>query len=63
MVCNSVSDYLCELVQADQLRKERKRLEAEVMRGIECKENTPLTAETWDAMRSELQARIAQRQG
>ena len=41
------------------LRKERLALEAEVLRGLECKERIPMTDEVWDAMRQEVQDRLA----
>ena len=55
----NVSDYLCDLVQADRLKKERQVMEAEVLRAIECKERIEVTDETWDAMWQEVQDRLA----
>ena len=55
----NAGDYVCELVQADMLRKERLALEAEVQRGLECKERILMTDEVWDAMRQEVQDRLA----
>ena len=57
----SADDYVCELVQADMLRKERLALEAEVLRGLDCKERILMTDEVWDAMRQEVQDRMAAR--
>ena len=60
----NAGDYIRELVQADQLRKEQLRkeklaLEAEVIRGLECKEFIVMTDEVWAAMRQEVQDRLA----
>ena len=62
----NAGDYIRELVQADQLRKEQLRkerlaLEAEVIRGLECKETVPFNEQTWNEMRVELQRRIEQK--
>ena len=59
----NASDYISELVQADQLRKERLALEAEVLRGLECKETVPFNNETRDKMRAELYRRLERKQG
>ena len=58
----NVSDYIRELVQADQLKKERQALEAEVLRAIECNEFIPLTDEVWDQMRETLNERLRAKQ-
>ena len=55
---SSISDYLCNLLQADRLRKERQAIEAEVLRGLECQERIEMTDETWDAMYQEVQDRL-----
>ena len=55
----NVSDYICELVQADQLKKERQALEAEVLRGLQCEERIVMTDEVWEGMRQEIQDRLA----
>ena len=55
----NAGDYFCEPVRADMLRKERLALEAEVLRGLECKERIAMTEEVWDAMRQEVQDRLA----
>jgi len=51
----NAGDYFCELVQADMLRKEKLALEAEVLRGLECKERIVMTDEVRAAMRQEVQ--------
>ena len=55
----TAGDYVCELVQADMLRKERLALEAEVLRGLECRETVPFNEQTWNEMRAEIQDRLA----
>ncbi|MCL2347809.1 MAG: hypothetical protein FWC50_06050 [Planctomycetaceae bacterium] len=55
----NASDYFRELVEADQLRKERLALEAEVLRGLECKERIEMTDEAWDDLYQEVQDRLA----
>lgn len=55
----NVSDYIRELVQADQLKKERLALEAEVLRALECNEFIEATDETWDGMWQEVLDRLA----
>jgi len=58
----SAGDYFCELVQADMLRKEKLALEAEVLRGLECRETVPFNAQTRSEMRAELLRRLEQKQ-
>jgi antitoxin ParD1/3/4 len=55
----NASEYFCELVQADQRKKERQALEAEVLRGMQCKERIVMTDEVWESMRQEVQDRLA----
>jgi Arc/MetJ-type ribon-helix-helix transcriptional regulator len=59
----NASDYVCELVEADRLRKERLALEAEVLRSLECKEFIPFNAQTRNEMRAELYRRLEQKRG
>ena len=59
----NASEYFCELVQADQVRKEKLALEAEVLRGLECQEMIPLTDKVWSEMRETLKERLNARQG
>jgi len=55
----NASAYFCELVQADQRKKEQQALEAEVLRGMQCEERIVMTDEVWEAMRQEVQDRLA----
>ena len=59
----NAGDYVCELVQADMLRKEKLALEAEVLRGLECRETVPFNAQTRNEMRAELRRRLEQKRG
>jgi hypothetical protein len=60
---SSISDYLCKLLQADQLQKERQTIEAEVLRGLQCHETVPFNAQTRNEMRAELLRRLEQKRG
>jgi antitoxin ParD1/3/4 len=59
----NTDDYFRELVEADQWRKEKRALEAEVLRGLECKEMIPLTDEVWNQMRETLNERLRVKRG
>ncbi|HXT61141.1 MAG TPA: type II toxin-antitoxin system ParD family antitoxin [Pirellulales bacterium] len=48
----SVSDYIGELVRADHAQAS---LEAEVVRGLESGEPTPMTSGDWSELRSRIQ--------
>ena len=50
---SNVSEYVGELIRADQIQKSRAVLEAEVIKGI-CSPKAPMTDEDW----AELRARI-----
>ena len=54
----NASEYFCELVQTDRLRKEKLAIEAEVLRGLECQERIVMTDEAWDALYQEVQDRL-----
>jgi len=55
----SISDYLCHLVQVDQLQKEKQAIEAEVLRGLECTERITMNDDMWNDMYQEVQDRLA----
>ena len=59
----NAGDYFCELVQADMLREERLALEAEVLRGLQCRETVPFNDQTRNEMRAELLRRLEQKRG
>lgn len=50
----SVSDYIGELVRADHAQTS---LEAEVIKGLESGDSTPLTADNWNDLRGRVPAR------
>jgi antitoxin ParD1/3/4 len=56
---NSINEYLRELVLADQRKKELTALEAEVLKGLDSGESTPMTASDWAEIRSNLRSRHA----
>jgi len=58
----SVSDYLRHLVETDQKEQARATLEAEVLKGLDSGESTPMTSEDWRAIREETERRHAARQ-
>jgi antitoxin ParD1/3/4 len=59
----SVTAYVGELIRADQIQKERARLEAEVIKGIDSPK-APMTDKDWADIRAEVhrrhEARVAQ---
>ena len=59
---SSVSEYVRELIRADQRRKVQEQLEAEILKGLESGEATPMTADDWTAIRQEVRRRYAERQ-
>jgi antitoxin ParD1/3/4 len=60
---NNVSEYIGELIRADQIQQARAILEAEVLKGIRSPK-APMTDEDWAEIRAELhrrhEARLAQ---
>jgi antitoxin ParD1/3/4 len=54
---SSVSEYMRELIRADQRRRAQDALEAEIMKGLESGESTPMTPEDWHALRQEVRRR------
>jgi antitoxin ParD1/3/4 len=57
----STSDYLQQLISADQQRHARSRLEAELQKGIESGPAEPMTAADWESVRNEVRNRIEAR--
>jgi antitoxin ParD1/3/4 len=57
----SVSDYMRHLVETDQREQARAALEAEVLKGLDSGESTPMTSEDWRAIREETERRHAAR--
>lgn len=59
----SASEYVHELILVAQKEEVRRRLEAELLLGLQSGPGEPLTARDWQAMRREIQNRHAARQG
>ena len=59
----SADEYVHELIRAAQKEETRRKLEAELLLGLESGPGKPLTAEGWQAMRQEVQSRHIERQG
>lgn len=47
----TVSEYVSELIRADQRRKAKAVIEAEVLKGLNSGPFVPMTAEDWDGIR------------
>ena len=59
----SVSEYIRDLIRSDQREKARQALEAEILKGLESGNPTPMTPEDWAEIRAEVRARHAKRDG
>jgi putative addiction module CopG family antidote len=59
----SADDYVGELIRSVQKEEVRKKLEAELLLGLESGPAEPVTADDWQAMRQEVQRRHEMRQG
>ena len=57
---NDASDYMRELILADQRKKELTKLETEILKGLDGGEFTPMTAADWAEIRSSLRSRYAE---
>ncbi len=57
---SSVSEYMRELIRADEKRKAEDRLEALLLEGMHSEE-TELTADDWQAIRKEALAKVSAR--
>jgi antitoxin ParD1/3/4 len=58
---SSASEYVRELIRADEKRKAEEKLEAKLMEGLNSPENE-LTPADWVAIRKEALAKLAQKQ-
>jgi len=58
---SSVSEYIRELIRADQKQRAREVLDAEIRRGLDSGPAVPMTQEDWDSIRSEVRERHAAR--
>lgn len=59
---SSVSEYMRELIRADQKQSLKDWLETEILKGLASGESAPMTDEDWDHLRAELRARHEARQ-
>ena len=57
---SSVSEYVRELIRADEKRKAEEQLEAKLLEGLGSAES-PLTTDDWSAIRKEALARVQAR--
>lgn len=60
---NSPGDYLQSLVREDQVRKARAKIDSLLVEGLLSGESAPLTAESWQEIRREVQERQSRRNG
>jgi antitoxin ParD1/3/4 len=59
---SSASEYVRELIREDRKRRERARLEALLLEGLNSGPMTEMTPEDWEGIREEVRRRIATRQ-
>ena len=59
----SADEYVHELIRAAQQDEARRKLEAELLLGLESGPGEPLSASDWQTMRQEIQKRHDLRQG
>jgi antitoxin ParD1/3/4 len=57
---SSVSEYVRELIRADQKRQAEERLDALLLEGLNSGEPIPVTREYWEAKRRKLTDRMSQ---
>jgi antitoxin ParD1/3/4 len=57
-----VSEYVGELIRAEQNRRGRQSLEEAVLKGLSSGQSTPMTPEDWQDIRREVRERHAKRQ-
>ena len=58
---SSVSEYVRELIRADQKQQAWAVLEAEVLKGLRSGKPVPMTAEDWQSIRAEVRRRFEAR--
>jgi antitoxin ParD1/3/4 len=57
---SSVSEYVRELIRADQRRKAEERIDALLLEGLDSGAPIPVTAEYWEAKKRKLAERLNQ---
>jgi antitoxin ParD1/3/4 len=60
---NSVSEYVRELIRADQKRKVEERIDALLLEGLDSGEPIPVTKEYWEEKKRKLTERLAKTLG
>jgi antitoxin ParD1/3/4 len=58
---SSASEYVRELIRADQDERALAELEGEILKGLQSGKPTPMTREDWKAIRQEVRKRHAKR--
>jgi antitoxin ParD1/3/4 len=58
---SSVSEYVRDLLRADQKEKVRQALETQILQGLESGESTPITSADWAEIRAEVRKRHSKR--
>ncbi len=51
---STASEYIQELIEADQRQKTRETLEVEILKGLGSGEATPMTAQDWQDIRANI---------
>jgi antitoxin ParD1/3/4 len=60
---SSVSEYVRDLIRADQKRRHEERIDALLLEGLQSGEAIEVTQEYWDEKKRKLAVRVAQAQG
>ena len=60
---STASEYIRELIRADQKRKAQERLETLLLEGLDSGAATPMTKEDWADIRASVREKVASRQG
>ena len=60
---SSASEYVRALIREDRKRREKERLEALLLEGLNSGPATEMTPADWEQIRAEVRQRIAERQG
>ncbi|MBI3838684.1 MAG: type II toxin-antitoxin system ParD family antitoxin [Planctomycetia bacterium] len=55
---STTSEYVRELIRADQKRKAGQRLETLLLAGLEGRDSTPMTQKEWNSIRAQVNARL-----
>jgi len=58
---SSASEYVRSLIRTDQRRRAEEALEAEIVKGLNSGESTPMTPNDWEEIRREVRKRRATR--